>query len=206
MVTNKMASETTADAHRAKSEVAFERLYKRYYHRVLQFVCRMIRDRRIAEEVVDDTMLAVWKSAERFEGRSKVSTWILGIAYRRALKTLDSNKRHMLFEGDDERIAATPSDDVNSDPQACANTAELQRQIDDGIEQLSDNHKAVMLLTAMGYNYTEIAAIVECPANTVKTRMFHARKNLRSILASQTISAMVNTGKENLWSHKHQIT
>jgi len=166
----------------------------------------MIRDRRIAEEVVDDTMLAVWKSAEKFQGRSKVSTWILGIAYRRALKTLDSNKRHSIMESDDERIAATPNEDTSSDPQARVASAELQRQIDDGIEQLSDNHRAVMLLTAMGYSYSEIATIVECPANTVKTRMFHARKNLRNILASQTISAMVNTGKENLWSHKHQIT
>lgn len=189
----------------AKSEVAFERLYKRYYHRVLQFVCRIVRDRRIAEEVVDDTMFAIWKSAPRFEGRSQVSTWIFGIAYRRALKTLDSNRRHSAMESGDDRIAATASEDSRSDPEATVSSAELQRQIDDGIDQLSDNHRAVMVLTAMGYRYSEIAKIVECPANTVKTRMFHARKNLRNILSSQTISAMTSKRQESSWSHRHPI-
>jgi RNA polymerase sigma-70 factor (ECF subfamily) len=190
----------------AKSEAAFERLYKRYYHRVLQFVCRIVRDRRIAEEVLDDTMFAVWKSAPRFEGRSQVSTWIFGIAYRRALKTLDSNRRHNVLESGDDRIAATASDDVHSDPETSLSSAELQRQIDDGIDQLSDDHRAVMILTAMGYGYSEIASIVECPANTVKTRMFYARKNLRNILSSQTISAMTRKRQENSWSHRHPIS
>lgn len=190
----------------AKSEAAFECLYRRYYHRVLQFICRFVRDRRIAEEVLDDTMFAVWKSAERFEGRSQVSTWIFGIAYRRALKTLDSNKRHNALESGDDRIAATASEDASIDPEMNVSSAELQRQIDDGIEQLSDDHRAVMLLTAMGYSYTEIAAVVDCPANTVKTRMFYARKNLRSILTSRTIAAMVNNGQERVWTHKHQIS
>lgn len=190
----------------AKSEAAFERLYRRYYHRVLQFVSRIVRDRRIAEEAVDDTMFAVWKSASNFEGRSQVSTWIFGIAYRRALKTLDSNKRHNVLESGDDRIEMTASDDDSTDPETTVTTAELQRQIDEGIDQLSDDHRAVMLLTAMGYSYTEIAKIVECPANTVKTRMFYARKNLRNVLASQTIAAMVKTRQSSTWSHKHPVS
>ncbi|MGI9232124.1 MAG: RNA polymerase sigma factor [Woeseiaceae bacterium] len=189
-----------------KNEAAFERLFKRYYHRVLQFVCRIVRDRRIAEEVVDDTMLAVWKSAERFEGRSQVSTWIFGIAYRRALKTLDSNKRHNVLESGDDRIAAMASDDMSSDPENNLTSIELQRSIDDGIDQLSDEHRSVMLLTAMGYSYVEISAIVDCPANTVKTRMFYARKNLRKILSSQSIAAMINKGKTGIWTHTHPIS
>lgn len=219
MVPNEMAdkrSNKTADAEpedrqllkevAAKSEAAFERLYKRYYHRVLQFVSRIVRDRRIAEEVLDDTMFAVWKSAERFEGRSQVSTWIFGIAYRRALKTLDSNKRHNVLESGEDHIARTASEDASSNPEAGVSSAELQQQIDDGIDQLSDDHRAVMLLTAMGYSYGEISTIVECPANTIKTRMFYARKNLRNILSAQTISAMTSKRQEKSWSHKHPIS
>lgn len=189
-----------------KSEAAFERLYKRYYQRVLQFVGRLVRDRRLAEEVVDDTMFAVWKSAGRFEGRSEVSTWIFGIAYRRALKTLDSNRRHTALESGDDRIAVTASDDPRSNPEQAVTAAELRHQIDDGIDQLSDDHRAVMMLTAMGYSYLEIATIVDCPANTIKTRMFYARKNLRKILSSQMTLAMTNKRHETIWSHRHRIS
>lgn len=189
-----------------KNEAAFERLYKRYYHRVMQFVSRMVRDRRIAEEVVDDTMFAIWKSAGRYEGRSQVSTWIFGIAYRRALKTLDSNKRYNVLESGDERIAATASEHPRSDPEGTVSETELRRQIDRGIEQLSEDHRAVMLLTSMGYSYGEIATILESPANTIKTRMFYARKNLRNILSSQTILAMTAKRHEDTWSHRHQIS
>ena len=190
----------------AKNEAAFERLYKRYYDRVLQFVSRMLRDRRLAEEVVDDTMFAVWKSAERYEGRSQVSTWIFGIAYRRALKTLDSNRRHTVFEGDDDRIAVTASEDPLSNPEAAVTSTEMRRHIEEGIKHLSDDHRAVMLLTVMGYSYDEIATIVECPANTIKTRMFYARKNLRNILSSQVILAMINKRQENTWTHRNRIS
>lgn len=190
----------------AKDEAAFERLYKRYYHRVLQFVGRMVKDRRTAEEVVDDTMFAVWKSAQRFEGRSNVSTWIFGIAYRRALKTIDSNKRHRFFENDSDKIDLTADQHPASSPESAVAATDLRRQIDGGIEQLSDEHRAVMLLTAMGYDYGEIAAIVDCPANTVKTRMFYARKNLRNILSAPIAGALTDRRQLKTWSHNTQIS
>ena len=71
-----------------KDKQAFEMLYRRYFHRVAQFVGKMIRDRQLAEEVVDDTLFAIWTSAGRFQRRSSVSTWVFGIAYRMALKSL----------------------------------------------------------------------------------------------------------------------
>ena len=190
----------------AKDEIAFERLYKRYYQRVFQFVGRMLKDRRIVEEVVDDTLFAVWKSAERFEGRSNVSTWIFGIAYRRALKTIDSNKRHRRLENDNERIEFTADPHPDSSPELAITTADLRKQIDAGIEQLSEEHRAVMLLTAMGYSYGEIAAIVDCPMNTVKTRMFYARKNLKNILSAPVSSALTDRGQLSTWAHSTQIS
>jgi len=190
----------------AKDEVAFERIYKRYYHRVLQFVGRMLRDRRIAEEVVDDTMLAVWKGAGNFQGRSKVSTWILGIAYRRALKTIDSNKRHSYFDHDSDRIDYSADETFESNPEAAVSAADLRDHVDQAIESLNDRHRTVMLLTLMGYNYDEISKIVDCPSNTVKTRMFYARKALKTVLSEKALLAMTSKRQRTTWQNPSKMS
>ena len=190
----------------AKDEIAFERIYKRYYHRVMQFVSRMLRDRRLAEEVVDDTMFAVWKGAAGFQGRSSVSTWILGIAYRRALKTIESNKRHSYFDSDSARIDYTADDNFDGDPESVVTAADLREHVDHAIGSLSEAHRTVMLLTLMGYNYEEISDIVDCPANTVKTRMFYARKSLKSMLSEKTLLTMTDKRQPNTWQHRSQMS
>ena len=187
-----------------KSEEAFERLYKRYYHRVMQFVLRMLRDRSVAEEVVDDTMYAVWKGAERFKGNSAVSTWILAIAYRRALKAIDRNRRLQAFLHDEVAIerAVDVSDAAN--PEDVVSTEDLRCHIDEAIGRLSDDHRSVMVLTLMGYSYEEISTIVECPSNTVKTRMFYARKKLKGMLPDRMILALTDAKGRSKWqAHTH---
>lgn len=190
----------------AKDEVAFERIYKRYYHRVLQFVNRMLRDRRLAEEVVDDTMLAVWKGAGNFQGRSSVSTWILGIAYRRALKTIDSNKRHSHFDHDSDRIDYSADPTFESNPEAAITAGDLREHIDHAIESLNDKHRTVMVLTLMGYNYEEISGIVDCPPNTVKTRMFYARKALKAKLSRNALLTMADERQRNAWQNPSHMS
>ena len=189
-----------------KDEAAFERLYKRYYQRLNQFVIRLVRDRRLAEEVVDDTMYAVWKTAARFEGRSNVSTWIFGIAYRRALKTVDGNKRHTYFDHDSDRIDFVADDHADTNPETAITTEDLRRELNEAIDLLSDNHKAVMQLTIMGYNYDEISDIVECPPGTVKTRMFHARRKLKSIISEQSMLTMIDERQNISWPHRTQLS
>ncbi len=187
-----------------KNEEAFERLYKRYYHRVMQFVLRMLRDRNVAEEVVDDTMYAVWNGAERFKGNSAVSTWIFGIAYRRALKAIERDRRFQSFERDELAIerAVDCSDEAN--PENVATAEDLRCHIDAAIGQLSDDHRSVMLLTLMGHSYEEISKIVECPSNTVKTRMFYARKKLRGMLPDRAILALTDAKGRSKWEvHTH---
>jgi len=73
---------------------AFEQLYRKFFPRVYNFIFRLLGNRELSEEAAADTLYAVWKSAASFQGRSTVSTWILGIAYRTALKALDKNARH----------------------------------------------------------------------------------------------------------------
>ncbi|MGI9287736.1 MAG: RNA polymerase sigma factor [Pseudomonadales bacterium] len=166
-----------------KNKRAFEVLYKRYYHRIAQFAVRIVRQPDIAEEVVGDTMFAIWRSAAAFEGRSNVSTWLLGIAYRRALKTLQRNRKHQIVDSDDEVLGKQPDTHPDTNPEEVSNVDNLQQVLHKGIENLSDDHRVAMQMTAMGYSYGEISEIVGCPHNTVKTRVFHARRQLRGFLA-----------------------
>ena len=189
-----------------QNRIAFERLYKRYYHRVFQFAYRMVRDREMVEEIVDDTLYAVWKSAAQYLGKSAVSTWILGIAYRRALKALEKGRRHKAVSVDDELIHAEPDLHPSADPAMVAQNRDLYRQLTHGLSHLSEDHKAVMMLTAMGYSYGEISEIVDCPENTVKTRMFHARKNLKNHLSDAALGALSNPEQNHLWTQNTRIS
>jgi RNA polymerase sigma-70 factor (ECF subfamily) len=159
---------------------AFRRLYHRFYHRLLRFIMRITRNLETAEEGVNDVMLAVWRQAGSFQGRSQVSTWIMGIAYRKALKLAQKSRRNA------DRFVTTDAQVVNelSGPERePMEREELQDWLDVAMAQLSAEHRAVVEMTYFhGYSYKEIAAIMDCPVNTVKTRMFHARAGLRDIL------------------------
>jgi RNA polymerase sigma-70 factor, ECF subfamily len=162
---------------------AFRKLYTMYHHRILRFIRRLTGRLDLAEEGVNDVMLVVWRNSQSFDGRSKVSTWIMGIAYRKALKLLDASRRWSFrFKASDfdtwiehaEAPAAQGSDGI-----------ELRDLLDRALAELSPDQRAVVELTYFGgYSYLEIATITSCPENTVKTRMFHARAKLRRLLPS----------------------
>jgi RNA polymerase sigma-70 factor, ECF subfamily len=158
---------------------AFEQLYRRYHRRVFHFVLRLVRHEGAAEEVVGDTMFAVWQGAGTFEGASAVSTWVLGIAYRQAMKLVDRNRKHSLVDSDDELLARTVDGDPAADPESVAMTDNYAALLQEGLAALPEGHRVVVELTAMGHSSGEISLVVGCPENTVRTRMFHARQQLR---------------------------
>ena len=159
---------------------ALRHLYGTYYHPLLRFICRITGRLDLAQEGVNDVMLVVWRSARAFGGRSTVSTWIMGIAYRKALKLLAASKRWT------SRIAGVPFDELieRSDARAePSEDGELRDLLDAALRHLSAEHRAVVELTYFyGCSYEEIAAIAACPVNTVKTRMVHARAKLKQLL------------------------
>jgi RNA polymerase sigma-70 factor (ECF subfamily) len=161
---------------------AFETLYRRYHRRVFHFVFRLIRRETSAEEIVGDTMLAIWQGAASFEGGSTVSTWLMGIAYRQTLKLLEKDRKHSVVDSDDELLAQTLDLDPASDPERSAISESYAELLQKGMESLSEGHRAVVELTAMGHSYVEISEVIGCPENTVKTRMFHARQQLKRYL------------------------
>lgn len=159
---------------------AFDAMYRQYYARLIDFLSRILHQRELAEEVVNDTMYAVWTGGAKFAGRSKVSTWIFGIAYHKALKRLERERRTAADAFDED--FDLPAD---TDPGADADAAQLQQSLEAALTKLSPAHRSVVELTfLLEYSYEEAADIVGCPVNTVKTRMFHARAHLRKLLSA----------------------
>lgn len=159
---------------------AFQELHSRYYGALLRFVYRITRRLDLAEESVNDVMLVVWRDSRAFAGRSSVSTWIMGIAYRKAMKAVVKAQRWS------QRLMAVDFAEwlEHSGPQAePTEHDDLRDLLDAALARLSPDHRAVVELTYFhGCSYEEIAAIVGCPVNTVKTRMFHARAKLKKLL------------------------
>ena len=163
---------------RLGDRAAFHELYVKYYHPLLRFIYRITKQLEAAQEGVNDVMLVVWSNAGAFEGKSRVSTWMLGIAYRKALKLRQRSKRWWERFKSEE---VTDADELSAQPEE--HIGDLQELLEKAMRALPVKQRIVVELTYFyGYSYEEIAAIVECPVNTVKTRMFHARARLKVLL------------------------
>jgi RNA polymerase sigma factor (sigma-70 family) len=166
------------DRVRAKDPHALEELYHSYDPRLTRFLMRLFHRPRVVEEVINDTMMVVWNKPESFRETSKLSTWIFAIAYRQALKTLRHCDQAVEDSGANNRI----SDEVG--PDEPLKRQRVRHLLLEAIDQLSEDHRRVIhhaYFQEMGYQ--EIAKIMACPVSTIKTRMFHARRELRKILA-----------------------
>ena len=162
---------------------AMRALYLKHHVRVYRFVMRLVRNQTMAEDVISDVFLDVWRQAGSFEGRSAVSTWLLAIARFKALSVL---RRRPDEELNDTGAAAVP--DPTDDPELAVqkkDTGEILRQC---LEALSREHREVIdLVYYHEKTVDEVAQIVGIPEATVKTRMFYARKKLSGLLKSAGI-------------------
>ncbi len=157
--------------------LAFQALYRAYFPRLARFLDRMTRNVPLLEEIVNDTMLVVWQKAASYDGSSKVSTWIFGIAYRQALKALRGLDEPV------EDLTETAGEEWQEPEHAMA-ALQLQRGVGRALDALPLEQRVVVCLTFYhGMAYQEIAETMGCPVNTVKTRMFHARARLKDMLS-----------------------
>jgi RNA polymerase sigma factor (sigma-70 family) len=158
---------------------AFETLYRSYFPRLTRFLDRMTRRPELVEEVLNDTMLVVARNAHKYNHASKVSTWIFAIAYRKALKALRDVNDPVDMNGSLDDLLGPDQ----HEPKDEMLQLQLRRVLGEAVEALSANHRAVIELTYFqGEGYREIAEIMGCPVETVKTRMFHARRRLKALL------------------------
>jgi len=165
---------------------AFDVLYRRHYGRLLSFIQRKIRSDALAEEIVSDVMLVLWQSAGSFTGASSVLTWLYGVAHRQMLRALERNRKHSAAFSDDEFLASTADAHPHANPESAAITDSESQLLERALATLSKEHRAVVELTATGHNSVEIARMVGCLENTVRTRLFHARQQLQRFLARAT--------------------
>ncbi|KAF0121932.1 MAG: RNA polymerase sigma-70 factor ECF subfamily [Xanthobacteraceae bacterium] len=160
--------------------LAFRTLYARHNVRVFRFILRFIKDEGQAEDLIGEVFLDVWRQADRFEGRSSVSTWILGMARFKALSSLRKTTEAEL----DEEQAAAIADEADT-PETVSQKLDKAKAIRRCIDQLSPEHREIVdLVYYQEKSISEVAEIVGIPENTVKTRMFYARKRLQELMQS----------------------
>lgn len=153
--------------------LALEELYLSYHRRLARFLSRFTPRYENIEEIINDTFMVVWQNAKDFRNASQVSTWIIGIAYRTALKSFRRQKNHTVASLEDyPEQTVDPSFD-----------AEVNDWLKSGLSRLPIEQRLTLELAYhMGHSLEEIAAITDCPVGTVKARMFHAREKLRQYL------------------------
>jgi len=153
---------------------AVEELYLSYHRRLARFLSRFTPRYENVEEIINDTFMVVWQNAKDFRSASQVSTWIIGIAYRTALKSFRRQKNH----------AGTGSlEDYPEQTVDPTLDAEVHDWLKHGLNRLPIEQRLTLELAYhMGHSLEEIAVITECPVGTVKARMFHAREKLRQYL------------------------
>ena len=164
---------------------AMQVLYARHNVRVYRFIVRLTGNQTLAEDLVSEVFLDVWRQAEGFESKSQVSTWLLAIARYKALSAL----RRRTDEHLDDHMAET-IEDTSDDPETAVNTKDRNAIVQKCLTQLSPAHREVIdLVYYHEKSVDEVARIVGVPAATVKTRMFYARSKMADLLKQSGVNA-----------------
>jgi RNA polymerase sigma-70 factor, ECF subfamily len=173
-----ISDEALTTAIAAGDRGAMKALYERHNVRVYRFGLRLVGDTSLAEDVVSEVFLAVWRRAGAFKAKSRVSTWLLAIARHKALSALRGpSEQH--FDDDDAAAIADPADNA----EAIIDHQDRNAIIRGCLSQLSAIHREVLdLVYYHDKSVHEVAQIVGVPASTVKTRMFNARRRMESLL------------------------
>lgn len=157
------------------NEAAFTNLYNATSKSVFFYLFRFLQDRDTAEDVMVEVFTVVWKSAARFEGRSKVTTWLFGIARNQALQVLRKQRYHDALK-DHEDLAHPEGPDLDT---TLADRESVQR----GLRLISPKRREILdLVFFHDMDYGEIAELLGIPVNTVKTRVYYAKEALKQAL------------------------
>jgi RNA polymerase sigma-70 factor (ECF subfamily) len=174
------SDENLIQAIASGSQAAMRTLYGRHHVRVFRFIVRLVSDTARAEDLVSEVFLSVWRRASTFENRSRVSTWILSIAKFKALTARGRRQESQLDEAATEMVA-----DTADTPEQTVLHTDRNAQVRSCIGQMSREHREVIdLVYYHDKSVEEVAEIIHLPKNTVKTRMFYARKGLARLLST----------------------
>ncbi|HET9395447.1 MAG TPA: sigma-70 family RNA polymerase sigma factor [Nitrospiraceae bacterium] len=162
---------------------ALQVLYGRHHVKVFRFALRFLRDESSAEDMVSEVFIDVWRQAERFERRCQVSTWLLAIARNKALSSLRRRSNEQL----DDEVAEFIEDPADN-PEIVMQKQERNQVLRSCLSELSPAHREIIdLVYYHERSIDEVSEIIGVPANTVKTRMFYARKRIGEMMAARGI-------------------
>lgn len=163
-------------------ENALELLYRNYYPRLFRFIGRITWREDLIDEIINDVMFTVWEKAATYNHNCKLSTWIFGIAYNKARQALRNVTQNLEESLDEMDIEHSNFGDYDTD----LKKLEMDDFLASAFKVLSPEQRTVLELTYFeGLHYSEIAQLMDCPENTVKTRMHYARKTLAQHLNNQ---------------------
>ncbi|HEY4162034.1 MAG TPA: sigma-70 family RNA polymerase sigma factor [Dongiaceae bacterium] len=166
---------------------AFAELYRRLQRPLFGYLMKLVREREMVEDVLNETLMEVWRQAARFEGRSSVNTWVFSIAHHRAVSRLRRKRETSL----DEETAAAIEDQAPT-PDQNAVASDMSRILGDLMKRLSAEHREILNLAYyQEFSVQEIADALDLPANTVKTRMFYARQRLKVLLQKSGVQGVM---------------
>jgi RNA polymerase sigma-70 factor (ECF subfamily) len=162
----------------AGDKLAMRILFARHNVRIYRFALRIVRNEATAEDLVSEVFLDLWRQAERFEARSSVSTWLLAMTRFKAMSALRRRGEDELDEATMDAVA-----DEADDPEVSAQKADKAAVLRRCLGKLSPEHREVIdLVYYHEKSIQEVGEIVGIPENTVKTRVFYARKHLSELL------------------------
>ena len=169
------------------NEEAFVVLYQRYENRVFQYLMTIMNEATLAEETLVEVMLAIWKGLNSFKGQSKVSTWIFGIAHHKAVDALRKVTSQQRGGIPLEDIADTEGS--NENPMEDAQQKGMALLTNQGLMTLSSDHREILHMAFYEeLSYPEIAELLGIPVNTVKTRVYYAKQQLKKRLQRQGVT------------------
>lgn len=161
-----------------RDQTAMSALYARHNVRLYRYLVRLVRNEAIAEELMNEVFLETWRKADYFEGRSAVSTWLMSIAHNKAVSLIRKRSEDQL----DDAVAVQIADHDDT-PEVASQKRSKAEAMRSCMEQLSPDHREIIdLVYYHDKSVSEAAEILEIPENTVKTRMFYARKKLAEFM------------------------
>ena len=180
---------------------AFKTLFERYHRRAYALAFGVLRHADDALDVVQDAFIKAHKYLDKFEGNSSFYTWLYRIVMNLAIDHLRKHRRVKPVELDESRIESDAGDNtllpklLGGNPGRALMDKQIRTRIDQALEELSENHRAVLVMRELeGMSYEEMAQAMNCSKGTIMSRLFHARKNMQKRL----IDLIENPSKELL--------
>lgn len=157
---------------------AVRELYAAYGQRLYTYALRLTNDPATAEDVTQNTLIIAWHTAHDFRGEGRFIAWLLGIVHHTAMKAIRNTSQYL------DEVAEESISENQPSPEEQAQVKEKKRWVNQGLQSLSSEHRAVLeLVFYQGLSLNEVAEVLNCPLGTVKSRLSYARTYLRGVLA-----------------------